>query len=60
MARTGRPRGTNNKEFTYSLRMDKETRELLEAYCETMGVTRSEALRTAIEGLKTDKKLRKK
>ena len=44
-----------NNELDY-----KETRELLEAYCETMGVTRSEALRTAIEGLKTDKKLRKK
>lgn len=51
MARTGRPKGTNNKEVNYTLRLDEETNKRLLMYCEAFGLTRSEALREAIDGM---------
>lgn len=49
MARTGRPKGTNNKEIICSMRMDVATKQRLEAYCEKMHMAKSEALRHAID-----------
>ena len=49
MARTGRPKGTNNKEIICSMRMDAATKARLEAYCEKMNMAKSEALRHAID-----------
>ena len=40
MGRPGRPRGTNNKDVICSMRMDKETKERLDAYCEKMQIAR--------------------
>lgn len=54
MAKVGRPRGTNNKDVTVSMRMDKQTKERLEKYCEKMQVVKSEALRQAIMLLTAD------
>ena len=51
MGRPGRPRGTNNKDVICSMRMDKETKERLDAYCEKMQIAKSEALRQAIQML---------
>lgn len=49
MARTGRPKGTNNKEIICSMRMDEVTKTRLESYCERMNMAKSEALRHAID-----------
>lgn len=49
--KVGRPKGDNNKEYNYTLRMDDYTKARLEEYCEKMQVTKSEALRNAIEML---------
>ena len=49
LARTGRPKGTNNKEIICSMRMDAATKERLEAYCKKMNMAKSEALRHAID-----------
>ena len=51
MGRPGSPRGTNNKDVICSMRMDKETKERLDAYCEKMKIAKSEALRQAIQML---------
>lgn len=61
MARTGRPKGTNNKEVNYTLRLDDSTNQRLLAYCKALSISRSEAIRDAIsemdsvEGLSFDK-----
>ena len=49
MARTGRPKGTNNKDIICSMRMDAATKQRLEEYCKKMNVVKSEALRHAID-----------
>ena len=56
MARTGRPKGTNNKDIICSMRMDAATKERLEEYCKRMNVVKSEALRHAIDLLDKDDK----
>jgi len=48
MARTGRPKGINNKEVNYTLRLDEATNRRLIAYCEALSISRSEAIRDAI------------
>jgi predicted DNA-binding protein len=53
MARTGRPKGDNNKEHVYSLRMEEAMWKRLEAYCKLTKKTKSEALRDAIDELTT-------
>lgn len=53
MARTGRPKGTNNKEVNYTLRLDEATNKRLLAYCEALSISRSEAIREAIEEMDT-------
>lgn len=49
MARTGRPKGTHNKDAVCSLRLDDQTKKRLEAYCRKMNMGKSQALRQAIE-----------
>ena len=51
MANVGRPKGENNKDYNYTLRIDEQTRKRLEAYCEKMKVQKSEAIRHAIEAM---------
>lgn len=51
MAKMGRPKGVNNKEYNYTLRMDEKTKERLEAYCKVMNIAKAEAIREAIENL---------
>lgn len=53
MARTGRPKGVNNKEVNYTLRLDEATNARLIAYCKAFSMTRSEALREAIQDMDT-------
>lgn len=49
--KTGRPKAERPKAIRYSIRLDKETEELLQAYCEKNKITRGEAVRKAIEQL---------
>lgn len=56
LARTGRPKGTNNKEIICSMRMDAATKDRLEAYCKKMNMAKSEALRHAIDLLAEEAK----
>lgn len=48
MARVGRPKGENNKDYNYTIRMDDATRNRLEAYCVKMQIQKAEAIRQAI------------
>lgn len=59
MPKTGRPRGSNNKEYIYTLRMDEITKQRLELYCKLMKTSRSEALRTAINNLGKENSMNK-
>lgn len=49
MAKVGRPKGENNKDNIFNVRIDSAMKRRLEAYCEKMNVPKSEALRQAIE-----------
>ena len=51
MRNIGRPKGNNNKDYVYSLRMDSQTRTRLETYCRLLCMTKSEVIRLAIEKL---------
>jgi predicted DNA-binding protein len=54
MSNIGRPKGNNNKEYVYSLRMDEHTKNRLEAYCRLLNKTKSEVIRTAIDNLREE------
>lgn len=49
MAKAGRPRGTNNKDYNYTIRLDEYTRNRLEAYCLMINASKSDVIRRAIE-----------
>ena len=51
MKKIGRPKGDNNKDYSYTIRLDERTLRRLEKYCELKGVMKSQAIRTAIENL---------
>ena len=51
MSNIGRPKGKNNKEYVYSLRMDERTKIRLEAYCRLLNMSKSEVIRLAIDRL---------
>lgn len=51
MSNIGRPKGKNNKEYVYSLRMDERTKIRLGAYCRLLNMTKSEVIRLAIDRL---------
>ena len=52
MSNIGRPKGKNNKEYVYSLRMDERTKTRLETYCRLLNMTKSEVIRFAIDRLR--------
>lgn len=54
MSRIGRPKGNNNKEYIYSLRMDEKTKNRLEAYSRILNKSKSEVLRIAIDNLRKE------
>jgi len=48
MAKVGRPKGTNNKDYNYTIRLDESTRNRLEAYCKRFNASKSDVIRNAI------------
>lgn len=54
MSKMGRPKGKNNKEYIYSLRMDEKTKKRLEAYCILLNKSKSEVIRIAIDNLRKE------
>ena len=46
--RTGRPKAENPKAVKYSIRLDTETEDRLQNYCERHGITKGEAIRQGI------------
>ena len=48
MARVGRPKGDNNNDYNYTIRLDDATRNRLEAYCVKMQIQKADAIRQAI------------
>lgn len=46
--RTGRPKVDKPKDVKYSIRLDAETEERLQKYCENHGITKGEAIRQGI------------
>lgn len=51
MRKMGRPKGDNNMNKNYTIRMDEATLDRLEAYCEIMNVAKSKAIRKAINDM---------
>lgn len=54
MSNIGRPKGNNNKEYVFSLRMDEQTKKRLEFYCRLLNKSKSEVIRMAIENLREE------
>lgn len=54
--RTGRPKAEKPKEIRYSIRLDVETENRLQEYCNRHGVTRGEAIRQGIHLLLSENK----
>lgn len=54
--RTGRPKAENPKDVRFSIRLDAETEQRLDAYCKSNGITRAEAIRQGIHLLLEQKK----
>lgn len=52
--RTGRPKSDNPKTDPIHVRLDKETKEILETYCEQENVAKTEGIRRGIYRLKSD------
>lgn len=57
--RTGRPPSENPKNIEVKARIDENTARRLLAYCEKLGITRTEALREGIERILEDEKKKK-
>lgn len=47
--RTGRPKSDNPKDIDVKVRFDKQSHEELMEYCKKNGVTRTEAIRKAVD-----------
>lgn len=54
MKKMGRPKGDNNMDRSYTIRMDDETLVRLETYCELMNIAKSKAIRKAINDMVDD------
>ncbi|MDE5853766.1 MAG: hypothetical protein K2H19_01725 [Ruminococcus sp.] len=54
MSRTGRPKSDNPKSERITVRLDSETSQTLNLYCEQKQVEKSEAIRRGIDKLKSD------
>ena len=59
MSKAGRPKGTNNKEYSYTIRMDERTKARLDSYCKKMNVAKADAIRDGIMNLITEGKEKK-
>lgn len=59
MSKAGRPKGTNNKEYSYTLRMDESTKVRLDNYCKKMNIAKADAIRDGILNLTTGGKDKK-
>ena len=46
--KTGRPKAEKPKDIRYSIRLDEETEQRLQKYCEENGITKGEAIRKGI------------
>lgn len=57
MIKSGRPRVDNPKAIRFSIRLDKYTAELLEAYCVDRAITKGEAIRRGINLIGVRKEL---
>lgn len=57
--RTGRPPSKNPKNVEVKARIDEKTAKRLLAYCEKLGITRTEALREGIERILEDAEIKK-
>ena len=55
-SKMGRPKADNPKDVRYSIRLDAQTEQKLQAYCSEHGITRGEAVRRAIGLLLQSKK----
>lgn len=47
--RTGRPKSDNPKNIDVKIRFDKQSHDKLMEYCEKNGLTRTEAIRKAVD-----------
>lgn len=54
--RTGRPKVDEPKDIRFSIRIDNDTNEKLDAYCERNKITKAEAIRQGIHLLLSPKK----
>lgn len=54
--RTGRPKADKPKDIRYSVRLDTETEEKLQKYCNEHNITKGEAIRQGIHLLLAEKK----
>lgn len=54
--RTGRPKVEKPKDIKYSIRLDEETENKLQSYCEKNTITKGEAIRQGINLLLNQKK----
>lgn len=52
--RTGRPKTDNPKSNPIHVRLDDESKEILETYCEQERVPKTEGIRRGIQKLKSD------
>lgn len=52
--RTGRPKSDNPKSDPIHVRLDKESREILEEYCRQEKIPRTEGIRRGIGKLRSD------
>lgn len=52
--RTGRPKSDNPKSSPIHVRLDKESEDILERYCEQENITKTEGIRRGIQKLESD------
>lgn len=49
LGKMGRPKAEKPKDIKYSIRIDLETEQKLEAYCEKNGISKGEAFRMGVK-----------
>ena len=52
--RTGRPKSSNPKSETIHVRLDEETKSILEKYCEQEEIPKTEGIRRGIHRLRSE------
>ncbi len=52
--RTGRPKSENPKSNPIHVRLDNETKEILENYCNQENISKTEGIRRGIQKLRSD------